>query len=126
MAIHTEVDVNMNLMVHTFTEVISLTSIVEAIDAALVHPLYKPGMNMMWFCEDGVELDIATDDPQSISNYARKKFDQFDEGYKAALVAGDDLAFGMLRVYQSWSDDRPSEINVFRKKEDALAWLESE
>jgi len=125
MAICTEVDVSKNLMVHTFTENVSLSSIVETIDATLVHPLYTPGMNMMWFCEDGVDVDVNTDDPINISNYARKIFDQFGKGYKVALVANDDLAYGMLRAYQSWSDDRPNDIQVFRKKDDAYAWLRS-
>jgi len=125
MAIHTTVDVSKNLMEHTFTDNVSLTSIVETIDATLVHPLYSPGMNMMWFCEDGVEVEISTDDPLSISNYARKKFDQFGKDYRVALVANDDLAFGMLRMYQSWSDDRPIEMHVFRKKDAAYAWVMS-
>lgn len=125
MAVKTEVDISRNLMIHSFSEVVSLDSIVETIDATLANSLYRPGMDMIWCCDDGIEVDINSDEPYAISSYARKKFDQFGKNYKLALVASEDLAYGMFRVYQSWSDDRPIEINVFRKKEDAYTWLDS-
>ena len=123
MSVHTEVDVKRNLMIHSFSETASLNTIVETIDAILSHPLYKPGMSMIWFCEDGVEVDIDSEEPQKISDYARKELDRFGQVYKLALVAKEDLAYGMLRMYQSWSGDRPVEINVFRTMDDAQDWI---
>lgn len=125
MAIRTDVDVKRNLMVHSFSGHASLNSIVETIDATLANPLYKPGMNMMWFCEDDVEIEISAEEPQTISDYARKKFDNFGKDYKLALVAGEDLAYGLFRLYQGWNGDRSVDINVFRKMKDAQAWIDS-
>jgi hypothetical protein len=40
---------------------------------------------------------------------------------KAALIAGSDLSYGILRMYESYSGD--AEYRVFRHHADALEWL---
>lgn len=81
------------------------------------------GMDAIWVIETGSDLDVSSEDTQIISDYARKAFDQSGISYKLALVANDDFAYGMTRVYEGWSNDRPIKINTFRKIEDALNWI---
>ncbi len=45
---------------------------------------------------------------------------------RAAVVADDDLSFGLSRVYDGLSYDIPVNVEVFRDFDDAINWLEEE
>ena len=124
MAVNTEVDVNKNLVIHHLTEKISVNTITETIENTLSNPQYKIGMDAIWVIEEGSDLDVSSEDTQRISDFARKAFDQNGVSYKLALVASDDFAYGMTRVYEGWSNDRPIKIHTFRKFEDAIEWID--
>ncbi len=124
MTVSTEVDEKKNLIIHHFSEVVNLESILKTIENTVSHPKYQPGMNAIWVCDDGTKVDMSSEETRKVSEYARKAFDKSGISYKLALVASDDLAYGMNRVYEGWSNDRPITINTFRKLELALNWME--
>jgi len=126
MAVNTEIDVTKNLIIHHFSENVSLPALTATIENTLSNPKYRAGMDAIWICEDGTEIDMTSDDTQKISNFARQAFDKDGISYKLALVASDDLAYGMTRVYEGWSNDRDIKINTFRKLDEALVWIEEE
>jgi hypothetical protein len=45
--------------------------------------------------------------------------------FRAAVLAGDDIVFGTLRQVSSYRGETPagSDIEFFRKREEALSWL---
>tara|TARA_R110002072_G_scaffold1780_10_gene14845 strand:+ start:73209 stop:73598 length:390 start_codon:yes stop_codon:yes gene_type:complete len=45
---------------------------------------------------------------------------------RIAFVAPSDLVYGMSRVFQSNADLLPGERRVFRRREDAEAWLQTQ
>lgn len=124
MTVNTEVDVKKNLIIHHLNESISVHTITETIENTLANPKFKIGMNAIWVVEQGTDVDMSSEDAQKISEYARNAFDKSGVSYKLALVASDDYAYGMTRVYEGWSNDRPITINVFRKLDEALDWIE--
>lgn len=124
MAVNTEIFENRNLIIHYFSENISREIITETIDNTLLNPKFKMGMDAIWCVEVGTHVEMSSDDAKIISKHARKAFDQDGACYKLALVASDDFAYGMSRVYEGWSNDRPVDIQTFRKIEDALKWIE--
>ena len=42
---------------------------------------------------------------------------------RAALVASDDLVYGMLRMFQTMSDGAHGDVQIFRSMDDARSWL---
>jgi hypothetical protein len=126
MAVNTEIDVTKNLIIHHFSEKVSLPTLTTTIENTLADPKYRLGMDAIWICEDGTEIDMTSEDTQKISELARQSFDKEGISYKLALVASDDLAYGMTRVYEGWSNDREIKINTFRKLDEAFAWIEEE
>jgi len=126
MAVNTKIDEAKNLVIHHFSESVSLQTITKTIENTLTNPKYRTGMNAIWVCDDDTEVDISSEDAQKVSDYARKAFDKEGISYKLALVANEDLAYGMLRVYEGWSNDRAITINIFRKLDEAFAWIEEE
>lgn len=46
-------------------------------------------------------------------------------GSRVALIAGEDLPYGILRIYEVFRQDNISESRVVRTREEALQWLKS-
>jgi hypothetical protein len=44
-------------------------------------------------------------------------------GLRVAMVAGDDYAFGMFRMWELQREDLGYEVRVFRSREEAIPWL---
>ena len=124
MAVSTEIDEAKNLIVHNFSDRVNLESILKTIENAVNNPKYRPGMNAIWVCDDGTVVDMTSEETRKVSEFARNAFDKEGISYKLALVANDDLAYGMNRVYEGWSNDRPITITTFRKIEQAYNWME--
>lgn len=126
MAVNTEIDEKRNLLIHHFSGSVSLQTLMKTIENTLTNPKYRVGMNAIWVCDDGTKVNLSSEDTQKVSEYARKVFDKKGMSYKLALVASDDLPYGMTRVYEGWSNDRPITINIFRQLDEAFAWIEEE
>lgn len=124
MTVSTEVDVVRNLIIHHFSDSVSLPELTKTIENTLSNPNYKVGMNAIWMCDNGTKINVNSSDVQSIGDFARQAFDEKGNKYKLALVANEDLAYGMLRVYEGWCNDRPISINTFRSFDDALTWVD--
>jgi hypothetical protein len=43
--------------------------------------------------------------------------------HRVAIVAPDDVAYGLARMYEAYQADSPSQTRVFRAEAEALAWL---
>lgn len=124
MTVSTKFDEAKNLVIHHFSESVTLQLFLTTIENTINNPGYKAGMNTICICAEGTIIDITAEETRKVSEYARKKFDRNGVSYKLALVASDDLAYGMNRVYEGWSNDRPIVINTFREVEQAFNWID--
>ena len=75
----------------------------------------------------GVE-DVEAPSPSNVSALAgfSAKMDGSPKPTKLAIVAADDLLFGLGRMYQAYREMKPEskkEVAVFRSMPDAIAWL---
>ena len=71
-------------------------------------------------------VEVAS--PSNVSALAgySAKMDGDVQSTKLAIVAADDLLFGLGRMYQAYREMKPGsskEVAVFRTMPDALAWL---
>ena len=124
MSVVTEINEGKNLIIHHFSENISLQLLADTIKNTVEDPKYKVGMNAIWSCDEGTVVNMTSEETQALGEFARQAFDESGVGYKLALVASDDLAYGMARVYEGWSNDRAVDIKTFRKLDEAVAWME--
>jgi hypothetical protein len=72
---------------------------------------------------------VEAPSPSNVSALAgySAKMDTSAKSTKLAIVAADDLLFGLGRMYQAYREMKPEskkEVAVFRTMPDALAWLE--
>ena len=123
MPVMTDIDAEQNLVVHTITEYVDLSTLVDTISNTLKHPAYKEGMNAIWhFCHIE-KMNLSSADLMFVADFASKNIDKKGEHYCLALVAEEDLAYGLTRVYEAWSSERPVTINNFRNLDDAQKWI---
>ena len=76
-------------------------------------------------------LDTRTADMTGVSADALRKLAAMVESrlaelvieFKTAVIASDDLPFGLARLYEMVSDESPEAVHVFRAVPPALEWL---
>lgn len=65
-------------------------------------------------------LDVSSDAIRTLVTNS-----PFGAGARRALVVDSALAFGLARMFQSYADESPEEIEIFRDVDSANRWLES-
>jgi hypothetical protein len=73
----------------------------------------------LWDLTCGIKLTTA--EIKALARYAKSKFTT--PFSKAAIVAPDNLTFGLFRLHDVEREDSLVEQIVFRTKQEALAWL---
>ena len=69
-------------------------------------------------------FDFNTEEIQQIASYGKLRF---TEKNRIALVAPQDISFGILRMFEAYRDQNTFSVaRVFRTKDEALKWLEEQ
>ena len=71
--------------------------------------------------ESSVRSAIALDE---FAEYIRQQYVSTTSRPKVAVVATEDISFGLARMYEAFSSAVPWEFVVFRTTDAALAWLD--
>ena len=89
----------------------------------LADPEFRPGMRELSDVRDVEKLDVS---PAGIRSFVIQ--DEADapklEGYRLAIVASEDLVYGMARMYEMQAETLPPSVRVFRDLAEAEAWIE--
>ena len=85
--------------------------------------LWKPGLNEIVDLRDAdmssVSSEILSDLAAMVEGYTKGKC----QGFKTAVIAPEDLPFGISRIYEAHSYDSPENAKVFRDLNKAFEWL---
>lgn len=104
---------------------ISFGDVIAARSELAKDPGFTPGMS---FLVDftGARLNQVTE-PQvrHLAHHGRSFTDGWGE-YRTAIVASDDVAFGLSRMYEAVGDRPGLELKVFRDRRAAFDWLRDE
>ena len=69
---------------------------------------------------------LSVNDVRQISGLARKLADSLT-GKKFALIFHGDLAFGLARMWQAFTEEKGTfAIGIYRSKEKAISWLQKD
>lgn len=84
-----------------------------------IDPLFNASMNQLLDFGAVTELHIAS---AGVRHLAEATL--FSAVSRRAIVVGDrDVYFGIARMYEMLRDRGPEQIHVFRKYDEAIAWL---
>ena len=68
------------------------------------------------------EINLTSSQIEQLAKYGKAKF---SIPSKVAIVAPEDLAFGLMRIYEVHREEDQAEIKVFRSEQDAWGWLKN-
>ena len=126
MPIVRNIDGKRNLVTLTCSGAIAKGSIRAAFCEMLDDPVFRPGANILWDFRD--IQGVAPSEQQIIDFVTMVKESQTRRGsnYKVAMIVDKDLHYGLIRMFQAYSDSEalPLEVMLFRTKDDAYRWLD--
>lgn len=105
------------------TGALDAKEVAEAVGSMVRSPDYQRSAPRLYDVRE-VEDSIETPDLRSLAH--RPEFIDNVENARSAIVATRDLTFGIARMYQTWMDDQPVRVRVFRDVDEARAWLTGE
>ncbi len=73
-------------------------------------------------------LDLSEATDARISNAEIRRIAEVDKARpnrvaRMAILAEQDVGFGLARMYQTLTSDTPTEVEVFRRRDAAMTWL---
>lgn len=105
----------------TLSGKVDTTEVKQAIEAFYSGQVTK---RVLWDLTDSDVSELSKPEVESIASTPRAAQQQRQLG-KTALVAPEDLAYGLSRMYQALThlENLPFETQVFRDKDEAMNWL---
>ena len=96
--------------------------VLGAFEAAVSDQRYKLGMGRLW---DFTEADLSGFETDTIIRMAQfsKKFPKGICDVKVAFVTDRTLEYGLSRMFEAYSQDAQTQIEVFRSLEEAETWM---
>jgi hypothetical protein len=85
-------------------------------------PAYRAGMSTLIDCRNvttllsSEELRIIAADIQHLTTSRARG--------RCAILAPSEAGFGLLRMYEAYSEGAPVEVRAFRERDEAMEWLE--
>ncbi len=86
------------------------------------HPDFKMGLPSIWDLRETDVSSFSLNDMQSFMEVNRQYKDARGDAY-IAIVAADDLSFGLSRMYEMLENAPHLRINVFRDLQSAEKWV---
>ena len=102
-----------------YAEKPSMRDIQAAIDDAA--RINQRGKRLWNFSKGG--LNLTSTQIQGLADYAKTKF---SPPSRVAIVASEDLAFGLSRMYEAFRAQQNVDIEIFRTEEDAHKWFKKD
>jgi len=123
MVINTKIDNKNNVRINTVSGLFDIHEIIKYIESLNQLNKSKLGMNVCWdLSKSDVSKVKATDVKQLI--YNSKDIISKDKNKKSAIVVKEDADYGIARMFQLMlEDDNPSEVNIYKDKEEAMNWI---
>jgi len=122
MSITSHIDKTKDLTIFTVTGVLSTDKVLPVIKA-----FYNgdPTKHVLWNLIDTSDVLLTSEEVKSIAHF-RPRYDGKREPGKTALVAQNDILFGLSRMFGIRSDmeGAPYTIMVFRNNDEAYKWFD--
>ena len=123
MPFHFDVDPNRKCVIATAYGAFDDADMREMIQRYATHPDIVPGSVSLVDLRGVADYRITAECIREMADFTVGRPTRFR---KRAIVAADDLQFGMSRMYQMLRDGTPAEQRLFRDVDEARRWLEIE
>ena len=112
-----------DFFVSTWEDEIMDSDLQSSYDALFRNKAYKFGYHEIVDVREADMTGVTGEGMRQLSLMVQQRLGGNRIGFKTAIVAPEDLNFGISRMYEMMSDDSPESVSVFREWADALAWV---
>ncbi|RYG92046.1 STAS/SEC14 domain-containing protein [Loktanella sp. IMCC34160] len=124
MTVSYKIHPNLHLVCVTYSGEVTPDQYLESFDRYLKDPDYAPDLRILMNMTTATGFDIDFKAMFQMVLHQIPHYANRPKGTRAAILAPDDLSFGIGRMYQSLTDGQlPSELAVFRTAEEAFDFL---
>lgn len=116
-------DARNSLVTIKVTGLVGAEELLTSIGRVIEHPDFHPGMKSLTDMREALHT-ATTDEVRSVAQLLITNMSRI-QGVKEAVVVGQAVTYGMLRMLQAQMEGFPFEIGIFYDIEEATRWLES-
>lgn len=80
---------------------------------------FDPGYHQLWDLRGVTEMRVSASTVRTLAE-ARS----FRPGVRRAIVAGDDVGYGLSRMFQTLHEQSEEDVRIFRELTEARRWLD--
>jgi hypothetical protein len=113
------------LVVNTIQGRFSFDDYHTLMESILNDPHFMPGMHMFWDFTVSTLVDFSGDDLGAIKDYIHRNRKRRGKDYRVAFLVHKEVDFGLSRMYQMISEDLPVQMEVFKDRAQAEAWIKA-
>ncbi|MBM2838107.1 MAG: hypothetical protein HW415_732 [Deltaproteobacteria bacterium] len=122
MPINYRIDLRQNMIWTTVTGILTDGELLEHKQKIVRDPDFRPGMRELSDVRNVEQIDITS---EGVQRFVAQDADDvlLLRNHRIAIVAQEDVVFGMARMYAMMTEKYLGDVMVFRDMEDAIAWL---
>ena len=94
-----------------------------AYEALYADPGHRVGMDELTDCRAVERVEVTTGGLVALAAATARLLDVQAQTWRVAIVAPSDIVFGMARMYEAFRAESPEQVQVFRDRASAEAWL---
>ena len=92
-------------------------------EALYADPSHRVGLDELTDCREVERVDVTTGALVALAASTARLLDGKQQTWRVAIVAPSDVVFGMARMYEAFRAESPEQVQVFRDRAAAEAWL---
>lgn len=124
MPIETQIFPKNNLMIRTVSGVLTIQDVLSAIDNIQTDKNFIKDMHAIWDFSNANLSQGTVDEISKIIECLKINLNSRGSKYKIAIVAPEDLNYGLSRMFEAYGGELPLPIGIHRNIDDAYHWLE--
>lgn len=124
MPIKNQIDSEHNLIIRTVSGTLTTPEILNAFNDSLDDKDFVKDMHVIWDISNAEMHQVTVDAMNTIVEHIKTHLNNRGSKYKIAIIAPEDLNFGLSRMFATYGSDLPVSIGIHRDINDAYRWLE--
>jgi hypothetical protein len=126
MGINTTINTDAKTITRRVSGKLSVADIKTAMQDIQHHPEFKKGMHAIWDLSQADVRDISSHDIKDLIREIQKAIDLRGSDFKIAIIAPEDLSYGLSKVFEGYGMELPIFIRVMRSHDEANAWINTQ
>ncbi len=123
MAIERYIEPTSGLVVFTVTGGGRVKDMITALEDLFAAPEFRKNADILWDFSKWRADPPEAGELRELVSFLHKNKDKRGSGYKVSIVVSRDLDYGLARMFETYAENLPFTIRIFRKRPPAESWL---